>query len=82
MRLLSFLVFLKMSCWVNSVFCGVIGLEEPMTAMEFQRKLLEEKFFNDGRQDGKLAFARELVDTLGIDEVIKLSGFSKEELLE
>lgn len=49
-----------------------------MTAMEFQRKLREEKFFNEGR----LAMAREFVDAVGIDEMVKLSGFSKEELLE
>ena len=64
---------------------GVIGLEESMTAMEFQRKLLEEKFFNDGimkgKQDGKLALARQLVDTFGIDEMVKATGFSKDELL-
>ena len=59
----------------------MIGLEEPMTAMEFQRKLLEEKFFNDGRQGGKLALARQLVDTFGIDEMVKATGFSKDELL-
>ena len=86
MRLLSFLVFLKMSCWVNSVFCGVIGLEESMTAMEFQRKLMEEKIYNkgirEGMREGRLAMAREFVDAVGIDEMVKLSGFSKEELLE
>lgn len=79
-----------MSCWVNSIFCGVIGLEEPITAMEFQRKLVEEKFFNDGmmkgkregKMEGRLAMAREFVDAVGIDEMVKLSGFSKEELLE
>ena len=71
-----------MSCWVNSVFCGVIGLEEPMTAMEFQRKLMEEKIYNKGMREGRLALARQLVDTFGIDEMVKLSGFSKEELLE
>lgn len=60
------------------MFFGGIGLEEPMTAMEFQRKLREDKIFNEGRLD----LAREFVDAVGIDEMVKLSGFSKEELLE
>lgn len=64
---------------------GVIGLEESMTAMEFQRKLRDDKFFNDGimkgKRDGELALARQLVDTFGIDEMVKATGFSKDELL-
>lgn len=57
-------------------------MEEPITAMEFQRKLMEEKIYNKGMREGRLAMAREFVDAVGIDEMVKLSGFSKEELLE
>ena len=52
----------------------VIGLKPIMTAREFQDKLLIEK--------GALEDARKFVSELGVDMVSRISGFSREELLD
>ena len=67
---------------------GVIGLNNVVSA----RQLMDDKIFADGEAKGfaegeakglnsKLTMAIGLIDRLGIDEVIEISGFSREELL-
>ena len=67
---------------------GVFGLNNVVSA----RQLMDDKIFADGEAKGfadgeakglnsKLSMAVGLIDRLGIDEVIEISGFSREELL-
>ncbi len=51
---------------------GVIGLQEAITAREFQDRLLIDR--------GKFARALEIKKKLGISEATRISGFSIEEL--
>ena len=75
---------------------GVIGLQKAMTAREYQDKLLIdqgieqginqgiEQGFNQGIEQGidqgKFDMALKLKDELGIDEAVRISGFSRKEL--
>ena len=50
----------------------MIGLQKAMTAREYQNQLLIEQ--------GKLDLALDIKEKFGIDEAVRLTGFSKEEL--
>ena len=54
----------------------VIGLQKAMTAREYQDQLLIEQ----GIDLGKLDLALDIKEKIGIDEAVRLTGFSKEEL--
>ena len=54
----------------------VIGLQEAITAREFQ----DQKLIEQGIAQGKFAMALELKKELGIGEAARISGFSIEEL--
>ena len=60
-------------------FLGGDFLSEPiMTAREFQDKLLIEK----GAYQGALEVARKFIPEYGIDTVVRISRFTREELLD
>lgn len=63
----------------------VIGLRKAMTAREYQDKLLIEQGIEQGIErgfdKGKFEMALKFMDELGIDEAVRISGFSKEELI-
>ena len=50
----------------------MIGLQKAMTAREYQDQLLIKQ--------GKLDLALDIKEKFGIDEAVRLTGFSKEEL--
>ena len=51
---------------------GVIGLQQAMTARQYQDQLLIEQ--------GKFDLALDIKHKFGIDEAIRLTGFSRQEL--
>lgn len=52
---------------------GVIGLQKVLTSRQYQDKLI--------RDQGAFSMALKFMDALGVDEAVRISGFSKEELL-
>ena len=60
-----------------------------MTSREYQNKLIFEKGESQGRSQGisqglsqgEFSMALKIKEALGIDEAVRISGFSKEDLL-
>lgn len=54
----------------------VIGLQEAMSAMEFQKM----RIFKEGFKEGRFEKALEIKRKWGIEEALRLSDFSRQEL--
>lgn len=54
--------------------------EKSNDCKEYQDKLLIEKGFKLGFELGRFEMALKVLDELGIDEAVRITGFSKEEL--